>query len=143
LEPKEAAHQETIGVAAPDSVTNLGATVRPVYGERRPMMYHLFESEMKSVSAFNGVALTCFSVSSFLLNSVIAIVIGWGYSGKDISEFGTFMFHKALWYIAVLALIFFAGGVYAICIKKSVVDQIKQETASNKPANQPESKRDR
>lgn len=39
-----------------------------------------FENEMQSISELNGVALTCFSVCSFLVNVILAIVIDWGFS---------------------------------------------------------------
>jgi hypothetical protein len=117
-------------LAAPNSVANIGATVRPIYGVRQPMMYHLFESEMKSVSTFNSVALVCFSVASFLLNSMIAIVIGWGFSSQPVSEFGSFMIRKGIYFIGVLALILLAAGAWMVLSKRSIIEQIKRETKS-------------
>ena len=107
---------------------NIGGTVLPVYGTRRPVMYHLFETEMKSVSSFNTVALSLFSIGSFLANSVIAIVIGWGFSAPPLTEFGAFMVTKCVYFIGVLAAMCFGFGVWAICRKISMVNQIKRET---------------
>jgi ABC-type dipeptide/oligopeptide/nickel transport system permease component len=104
------------------------------------MMYHLFESEMKSVSAFNGTALSCFSIGSFLLSAIFSIVIGWAFSTKPISEFGNFMLHEASWYIAAVTLIFFGCGLYCLRSKKSIIEQIKRETVSNEFHTRKESK---
>ncbi|MFZ1005410.1 MAG: hypothetical protein WAN65_01150 [Candidatus Sulfotelmatobacter sp.] len=119
-----------IGVADPGKV---GATVRPIYGERRPVMYHLFESEMKSISGFNGVALGCFSVGSFFLNSAVAILIDWGFSGQ-VSEQGNLMIHKVIFAVSILSIVFFVFGGYALWSRRSVVKQIKKETVSNENA---------
>jgi hypothetical protein len=50
------------------------------------------------------------------------------------------MIHKGVWFIAVLAAILLAGGLWAIIKKKSVVDQIKIETVT--PAVLPRSTHD-
>lgn len=100
-------------------------------------MYHLFESEMKSISAFNGVALACFSVFSALLNVTVAIFIGWGFSATPLSEFGDTMIHKGVWYVLLLALIFLLTGVYAIYTRMSVVKQIKNETKTPRAEEKP------
>jgi hypothetical protein len=107
---------------------NRGGTVHPIYGDRRPMMYHLFETEMTSISSFNTVALSMFSVGSFLLSCVIAIVIGWSFSTPPLSEFADFMCHKAVYFIGVLTLMFFVFGAWAIIKKQSMINQIKKET---------------
>jgi hypothetical protein len=96
-------------------------------------MYHLFESEMASVSALNGVALTCFSISSLFLNAAIAIFVGWGFSSTPLSELGHLMLSKVVWYVLLFALLVFGGGIYCVFTKKSIVDQIKKETVSYPP----------
>jgi hypothetical protein len=85
-------------LATEDNFVNRGGTVRPVYGERRPVMYHLFETEMNAVSAFNGEALRWFSIASFCLSLVVAILVGWAFSNSPLSEFGNFLLHRATWY---------------------------------------------
>lgn len=112
------------------SLKHSGSTVVPQYGVRRPMMYHLLESEMKSVSGFNAIALTCFSVATFFVNALLGILIGWGFSAPPLSEFGEFMLHRASYYIGVLALVFFVTGIYSIFSKQSAINQIKSETSS-------------
>ncbi len=112
-------------------VANQGSTLRPVYGERRPMMYHLFESEMKSISHFNSLALASFTVCGFFVNTVIATVLGWGFATGQLTEFGAFMIHRGVYWLAVLGSIFFFFGIAAIWHRKSVTDLIKRETRLN------------
>ncbi len=100
-------------------------------------MYHLFESEMKSISSFNAMALGCFSVSSLLLQIVIAIVIGWGFSTGQLSEFGDLMIHKGVYFVGVLCLLFFIMGISCIRYRKTITDQIKRETVSGKAVTRP------
>lgn len=105
-----------------------GGTVRPVYGERRPVMYHLFETEMKSISEFNSESLRWFSIGSFCLNFVIAIVVDYAYGGSPLSEFGAFCLHKAAPFLGVLSIASFAFGGWVLYQKKTLIDLIKSET---------------
>lgn len=107
---------------------NQGSTLRPFYGERRPVMYHLFETEMQSISAFNGEALRWFSFGAFFLNCIIAVVVGWCYSSGPLNAFGAFMVAKGIWYLAVLTLASFGYGFWIIGQKHSLMAQIKRET---------------
>lgn len=91
-------------------------------------MYHLFETEMRSISAFNGEALRWFSIGSLCLNCIIAIVIGWGYTDAPLSDFAAFMVHKAVWFIGAITIASFGFGIWALCQKKNMIDQIKAET---------------
>jgi hypothetical protein len=109
--------------------SNRGGTVHPVYGDRKPMMYHLFESEMVSVSSLNTVALSFFSVGAFLASCVIAIVIGWGFAPSPLSEFASFMCHRAVYFVAILSLMLFGFGIWAVWRKKGIIDLIKKETS--------------
>lgn len=91
-------------------------------------MYHLFESEMISVSSLNTVALSLFSVGAFLASCVIAIVIGWGFATPPLSEFAFFMCHRGMYFVGILSLMLFAFGCWAVLKKKGIIDQIKKET---------------
>ena len=95
------------------------------------MMYHLFENEMVSVSSFNAVALSMFSIGSFLLSCIIAVVIGWGFASSLLPEFGTFMIHKGVYFIGVLSIMCFGAGLWAIYLKNGIIDQIKKETQTD------------
>jgi hypothetical protein len=119
-------HLPQIGPQLP--VVNQGGTVRPLYGERRPVMYHLFETEMQSISVFNGEALRWFSFGSFFLNCIIAVVIGWCYSSGPLSAFGEFMVKKGVWYLGVLTVACFGYGFWVIYQKHTLIAQIKRET---------------
>lgn len=94
-------------------------------------MYHLFENEMDSISSFNVVALSLFSVGSFLANTVIAIMIGYGFATRPLTEFGTVMLHQGAVSIGILSLMCFGFGGWAICVKKSIIRKIKNETVSD------------
>ena len=92
------------------------------------MMYHLFETEMQSISAFNGQALVWSSLGSLFLNSVIAILIGYAFTTGQMSELGQLCLYKVAPFLGVLALICFGGAVYVICKKRTLISQIKRET---------------
>jgi hypothetical protein len=113
-------------------VANQGGTVHPVYGERRPVMYHLFENEVRSISALNAVALSMFSVASFLANNLFAIMIGWGFAPSPLSDFGFFMLHRGCYFVGFLMLLCFGFGIWAICQKKSIIKQIKSEARNER-----------
>lgn len=91
-------------------------------------MYHLFENEVKSISSLNTVALSLFSIASFLANCVIAIVLGWAFGGSPLSELGAFMLHKGVYFIGVLSVMCFTFGGCAIYSKESIIRQIKKES---------------
>jgi hypothetical protein len=107
---------------------NQGGTVRPVYGERRPVMYHLFDTEMDSVSAFNAQALFWSSLGSLFLNSVIGIVIGYCFAPQPLSDIGFLMVHRVAPFVGVAALICFGAAVWSILSKNKLVNKIKKET---------------
>jgi len=94
-------------------------------------MYHLFETEMNSVSAFNNQSLWWFSLGSFWTNCIIAILIGWAYNSSPLSEFGQFMVHKAVWYAGVLALACYTFGWSTLWTKRTLINQIKDETRTD------------
>lgn len=108
-----------------------GSTLRPVYGERRPVMYHLFESEMKSISAFNGEALRYFSFGSFLLSLLISLGIGAYFAPHPLPAAQATVVLYGLLGSGGLAAMCFGFGIWTLCTKKSVIDQIKKETKSD------------
>lgn len=94
-------------------------------------MYHLFENEVRSISALNSVALSLFSIGSFFANTLIAIIIGWGFSNEKLSEFGNFMCHRGAYFIGMFTLLCWGFGIWAICQKKSIIKQIKKEATND------------
>lgn len=94
-------------------------------------MYHLFDTEMDSVSAFNGEALRWFTLGSLCLNCVIAILIGYAFSTAPLSEFGVSALHYGAPFLGVSAITSFGFGIWAICTKKGLIDKIKAETRQN------------
>jgi len=111
-------------------IANRGGTVRPIYGERRPTMYHLFETEMQSISAFNSEALRWFSIGSLSLNCVIAIIIGYAFATSPLSEFGFAVLHYGAPFLGILTAACFGFGIWAVVQKKTLINQIKKETKS-------------
>jgi hypothetical protein len=107
-----------------------GGTIVPVYGERRPMTYHLFETEMQSISALNGEALRYFSVGAFVLSCTLTIVIGDGFATDPLTDFGKFMLHWGAPLSALLAMLCFGLGAYAVSTKAALINQIKKETVT-------------
>lgn len=118
-----------------ESFINRGGTVRPVYGERRPIMYHLFETEMESISAFNGEALRWFSIGSLCLNCVIAILIGYAFVTSPLSEFGALVLYYAAPFLGVVTIASFGFGMWAILTKKGLIEHIKTETRTQESRN--------
>jgi hypothetical protein len=107
-----------------------GGTIRPVYGERRPMTYHLFETEMKSISALNGEALRYFSVGSFMLAAFLNIIVASVFASPPLSDAGKLLMHYGLWVTGGLSMLCYGLGAWAIRIKVSIINQIKRETVA-------------
>ena len=111
-----------------ESLLNRGGTVSPVYGQRRPKMFHLFQNEVTSISSLNSTALAFFSIGAFLASIVLSIIVGYGFAAGPLSEFGKVLCHQGAWAIGVLSAIFYGWGGYMVYVKKTIVDQIKKET---------------
>jgi len=98
-------------------------------------MYHLFENELDSISGFNAVALTWFSIGSFFVNMILAILIGYAFATLPLTELGDILLHKVTYALGALSLMCFGGGTWAVYTRKSITDKIKKETIStDKPS---------
>lgn len=115
----------TIGVA---DIGRVGATVRPIYGERRPVTYHVFETELMTITALNSHAISQFSIGSALAAFVANILIAFTFSGDNVGDIGKFLFHYVSWICGTLAAAFYGFGILSLRQKKSLIDQIKRET---------------
>ena len=91
-------------------------------------MYHLFDTEMDAVSAFNGQALFWSSLGSLFLNSVIGIIIGYCFAPQPLPDIGFLMVHRVAPFISVAMLICFGAAAYSIFSKNKLVNKIKKET---------------
>jgi hypothetical protein len=107
-----------------------GGTIIPQYGERRPLTYHVFETELEAISSLNAEALRYFSFGSFFVAMAINIIISYAFSNGPISELGNLMLYRATPATGVLALICFGFGVWAILKRRKMIDRIKSETES-------------
>lgn len=91
-------------------------------------MYHLMETEMMSISGFNAEALSCFAIGSFFFTAILPIVIGAAFADAPLTEFGSFMLHRATWGFGIIAAVCYATGVGCVWRKHSMIAQIKEET---------------
>lgn len=94
-------------------------------------MYHLFDTEMDTISRFNALALAAFSMSSVLLNVILSIIISYGFSSPPVSELGEFLLHKVTLFLSLALLICVVFGVCAVLSRRSTVNKIKRETVSS------------
>lgn len=69
---------------------------------RHQQMYHLFDSEMDTISNFNSLALAAFSCGSVLLNLLLSIVVSYGFSSGPLTEVGSFLLHKITLFLGLL-----------------------------------------
>jgi len=93
-------------------------------------MYHLFETEMKSVSAFNGEALRYFSFGSFLLALFLNIAVAYFFFPPPVPVAIALGAKYGLFASGILSAMCFGFGVWALCTKQSLIGQIKKETKS-------------
>ena len=121
-----------IGVA---KLEEYGAKVRPVYGDRCPVMYHLFETEMQTISSMNNQALFYFSTGSFFITIVFSIIVGYAYASPPLSELGNFLLYKGTWFTGIISLALFVAGGCCLRSKNSLIEQIKRETTVKPPHN--------
>jgi len=107
-----------------------GGTVHPVYGERRPMMYHLFDTELSAISSFNSVALSFTSLGSFCLSILLAIIIAYTFASTPVSEIEKMVFQYGGILTLGLSIIFYGFAVRFVFTRASMINQIKNETRS-------------
>ncbi len=98
-------------------------------------MYHLMETEMMSISAFNDEAFRWSGIGSFFLTFVISIVINAGFIDGKVPDFGYFMLHRATWFLGLLALACYAFAGFAVRRKNSMIALIKKETKAEGVGN--------
>jgi hypothetical protein len=145
---REAAMSEVSGTAPPQPVSSFqpalrrgrpisgtggagGSTLRPLYGERRPVMYHVFESEMKSISSLNAQALAWISAGSFCLSIAANICVSSIFATQPLSDAATLVVRYGLTAAIGLSVICYFFGGWAILRRRSTVKQIEDETRSN------------
>lgn len=107
---------------------NEGATVRPRYGVRQPAMYHLFETEMQSISSFNSEALRWFAIGTFIFQTVVGVALDWIFETAPLSDFVKRLLPVIVTILVLITIVCYAFGVWAVWQRKKLVDQIKAET---------------
>jgi len=101
-----------------------------VYGVRRPVRYHLFETEMESVSVFNGEALRLFSFGAFVLSIFLNIGLIVIFAPAPLSAAVSLYAFWGLILTGGLSLLCFAFGGWALYSKQSIIKQIMRETVA-------------
>lgn len=123
----QAAKRKPTGAAGGGAI---GGTIRPVYGERRPMMYQLLETEMRRVSNLNSQALVWFSAGGFCLATSINIVISSLFAADPLTDIAKIALRYGCFTAFVLSAIFYLAGWWAVRTRESDIKRIKDETRS-------------
>jgi hypothetical protein len=117
-----------VGPINPSDVANQGATFRPIYTERRPMMWAIDETALKSMSALGAEANRHFSFASFLVGCIVSIVISCASSTTALSPLGSALLNKGTYVLVFLVVVFYCLGCWAQHQKNYILDQIKRES---------------
>lgn len=91
-------------------------------------MYHLFETEMMSISAFNSEALRWFSIAAACLGFFVGIVTGYAFSDATLSMYGKMALDYGAPFFGITAVTGYCFGIWALCQKSNLIQQIKRET---------------
>jgi hypothetical protein len=117
-----------VAPAQPGSVVNAGATIRPVYAERCPVMWALSETDLKSISVLGAVTTFCLSTTGFCIGLIANILLNFGASSSPLSPVAEFMLTRGSWFFGIVAVFFVIGGIATANYRSSILDQIKKET---------------
>jgi hypothetical protein len=101
-----------------------------VYGVRRPVMYHLFATEMESVSVFNGEALRLFLFGAFCFEYFSKHWLDRNFRPRPAERGCESLCLLELNPNRGLSLLCFAFGGWALYAKQSIIKQIKRETVA-------------
>jgi len=121
---------EELGSAQSGTLSNAGATVKPLYTERQCTMWALSATELMSLSLLGHLAAACFSASAFCAGIAVNIIISLGGSRAPLSETGVRLLNPGCWVFAVGAAVFSALAICAHVVKGTVLGQIKKESRS-------------
>jgi hypothetical protein len=121
-------NEEALSTASPSALPSTGATFNPMYLARRPMMWAISETDLRSMSVLNVIATYSFSIGAFLAGWAMDILISYGASNSALSPVADFLLHKCTFFLGALALASFGLGVIVTVKKGSILDQIKKET---------------
>ena len=94
------------------------------------MTYHLFETEVQSISSLNGEALRYFSIGAFLLGIGVNTSVGYILAVPPLSEFGHSLVRWGIGVAFVLSVLCYLLGGWAIWTKRTIIEQIKRETVA-------------
>ena len=101
--------------------------VQPVYVARSMTFYALPESELRSITFMNTLALVSCSVGSFLLSLGLGIVIG-GVFSSDISPTAEALMKVVAPILGVLAVVSYSVGAWALILRKKAIKTIRDDS---------------
>jgi len=108
-----------------------GGVVHPRYGERRPMTYQLFETEMERISSLNSQAVLRFSIAGFCLSIAFNLAIQTLFSASPLSESAHIVSLWGLVASVVFSVMFYVGGYVSVRERKTDIERIKREHILN------------
>ncbi len=91
-------------------------------------MYHLFETELQSISSFNSEALRWFAIGTFAFQTLIGFTLDWIFEAAPLSDFLKRLLPLVVAILILMTIACYAFGVWAVWQRKKLVDQIKAET---------------
>jgi hypothetical protein len=106
-----------------------GAVIYPDYATREVKIYPVFESEVRSLSAFNTLGNVAFSVAASLASTATGIWINAAFAGNPTAE-GTILSRVFAPCLCALALAVLLLALWAIRQRKSVWSAIDRESKS-------------
>lgn len=119
--------KHTVGTDRASELINQGATFNPIYTVRRPVMWAIDETALKSMSALGAEANRHFSLASFLVGCIVSIIISCTSSTAALSPLGDIMLHKLTYILGLFALVLYGFGIRAQYQKNEILAQIKRE----------------
>jgi hypothetical protein len=109
-----------------------GATVRPQYVERNPLMWAVADTDLDGLGIVSVVSTVSFAVGSFCLGVAMNILVSYGGSDK-LTDRQVFMLYDCTWMMGLGALLFFIFGGYLQYRKGSLWAKIKKESRQITP----------
>ena len=107
---------------------NFGATLRPLYTERSQRMYVIPENELNQISHLNTLSTIFFSVGSALISIAIGVWVDAAFQTEPISATAEVLKSVVLPISVVLGVLCYAGVIWQICARKSMLNTIKKES---------------
>jgi len=106
-----------------------GAIITTAYAERKVRVLAVLESEVHSISAFNTLATTFFSIGSALISIAIGIWANGAFAEKLTPE-GIVLSKFVSPLLCFLAILMYAIAIWAVRSRRNKLDVIRTESKS-------------